>query len=674
MSHRSYRTGLMIAYALCGCASGATEPTTPVDAPIARNEAPPAGESATIAEGPVEKPQDLGLSFRFSSPARDLPIVSQLVPMDPDAKAMFGNPSGFLGVVFGPALAGMVDLTRPADVLAASWPKDQPGPTRIAFALTLDPDAAPTDELRRVFALHRRAGGGIALEPRSAGRSVGVVGSKLACELWPSRSRDVRGCLVCAAEAETLPAYAPYLARGMMMMPTPAATPANMRLEFEGSLLRGLAPTEDSPSRFTGQVPEDDTEKLGRQIALDFINDWDTMALEVSLNLGRIELTYEQAFRSDQSTATVFACAHPAAPTPPPPALFRMPADADIALYFQGAPKEAMKTRGPAAWRRFLETLPEKLLPRSMHDELIGTLGSLLLMGGPLVVAYGQDRQSALAALDTYVLTRPPPGDAKLAVDADLQKARHAMQGWTLVYLDEPFDVWRKGVRDMLRLNNKAFAPEVRKAGASGQGGAEARLPAPWLREQPVSPSDTLPSGSLHFVMKLARTGSKAPQGKSLDEALKIPHELHLWLAPEGGSTWLAWGEDPRLARDKLRQVLGSGAAAPTRAPLGLDALRGKPSAGMGAVTLAGLVSTVLADASRADIMNAGRRLAHLDALPAKGQSPIPFLWRSELRADKDRSQGCRLQLSTSLDQGALKSLISWGKAYGSTGRAERRR
>jgi hypothetical protein len=336
-----------------------------------------------------------------------------------------------------------------------------------------------------------------------------------------------------------------------------------------------------------------------------------------------------------------------------------------------------MKTRGPAAWRRFVEQLPEKLLPRSAHDEVIGTLGSLLLTGGPLVVAYGQDRQSARAALDTYVLTRPPPGDAKLAADVDLQKGRHAMQGWTLVHLDEPLDVWRKGMREILRLGNKDFAAEARKAGASGQGGAgaplPARKPAPSLREQPVSPSDTLPGGSLHFV-KLAKPGSKAPQGKSPDEASEIPHEVHLWLAPEGGSTWLAWGEDPRLARDKLRQVLGRGAAAPTPAPLGLDALRAKQGAGLGAVTLAGLVSLFLADDSRADIVDARRRLAHLDALPAKGQSPIPLVWRSELRADKDGSQGCRLQLSTSLDEDTLKSLIAWGNAYGSTGRAERRR
>jgi hypothetical protein len=229
MNHRSYRMGLVIAYALCGCASGTAEPTTPVEPSIARADAPPAGESARIAEGPVEKPQDLGLSFRLSSPVRDLGIVRLLFPMDPDTKTMLGDPGGFVGVVFGPALAGMVDLTRPVDVLAASWPKDQPTPTRVAFALTLAPEAAPTDELRRLFALHRRAGGGFALDPRAGGRSVGLVGSKLACELWPSPSRDARGRLVCAAEAEMLPAYAPYLARGMNRTATQANFKARRR-------------------------------------------------------------------------------------------------------------------------------------------------------------------------------------------------------------------------------------------------------------------------------------------------------------------------------------------------------------------------------------------------------------------------------------------------------------
>jgi hypothetical protein len=585
--------------------------------------------------------------------------------MDPDDQATFAEPGALVGVVLGPALAGIVDLTRPVDILIPSWPNDGSMPRGAAFAFTLAADATPNDSLRSAFALRQGRGGGIALEAVGDRRAVGGVGSKIECELWPSPALAQRGRLVCASDADMLPAYSPYIARGMPA----AATAANMRLEIEGSLFRAFAATKESEEPVAQGEVERAGREIGKQWVADLLDDWGNSALEVSLGLGRVDLTWEQTFRSSRSMMTAVTCADPSAPTPAPPALFRMPADADMAFFVQGAPKEAMKTRGPAAWRQFIQSYPEALMPTRAREEVVAAVTPFLLTGGPVVVAYGQDRQASRDALDEFLTTKPPPGPppgiaGRAAVDAGLQKARHALQGWTLVHVNEPFEVWAKGMRDVLRVENTYYKGDGRTPWAAGPN-----KPSQWFVEKRVSPSDGLPAGSLHFVIS-----EKVSPGRSSGKDAELPHDVHIWLAPEGGATWIAGGEDPKLAREKLRQVLSSPASGKAGAPLGLDALRGKQGAGMGAATLAGFVSLFLGDGSRAEMEESERRLTHLYALPGRGKLAMPLVWTSEPRGGQNGTNGCRVRFSTSLNLDALGSLIEWGKAYAPEGRSRRQR
>ena len=119
MSHRTYLPSFVMLGALCGCASGATAPPNAMPAASPRDEGARAAEPIVAAQGPVEKPADLSLSLRLAAPARDLPIVSLLVPMNADVKTMLGKPGTSLGIILGPALARIVDLTRPVDRGAA---------------------------------------------------------------------------------------------------------------------------------------------------------------------------------------------------------------------------------------------------------------------------------------------------------------------------------------------------------------------------------------------------------------------------------------------------------------------------------------------------------------------------------------------------------------------------
>lgn len=670
MSHRTYLPSFVMLGALCGCASGATAPPNAMPAASPRDEGARAAEPIVAAQGPVEKPADLSLSLRLAAPARDLPIVSLLVPMNADVKTMLGKPGTSLGIILGPALARIVDLTRPVDIVGASAAKGEKEGQRGAAGFDLAAGVSPGAALKGSFALRHSSSGSLALDPRGDRTVVGMVGSKIACELWPAPARDQRGRLVCATDSDMLPAYGPYLARGMAA----SSTAAGMRLELTNALLHKLLPAAESASSSGKDAAEQANDELAKKIMLDFVNDLETTAVEVTFKPGPVELAYEQTFQSSRSTATVVTCANPASPTAAPPALFRMPADADMALYLQGAPKEVMKTRGPAAIRHLLESTPETELPRSAHDEVVAAFSAVLLTGGPLVVARGHDRQGAWAALDQYAATKRPPGNTKLTTDVGLQKARRSLQGWTLVHVNEPTEAWGKGMREMLRVGNKDYPAEAPKPSSAGSGGP--KTPAPpnkpsrsvtKIREQRVSPSDKLPAGSLHFVVTV-RANPKYVQEKSTDKDLQIPHEVHVWLTPEGGATWIALGEDSELAREKLRQVLAGSATAPAPAPLGLEALRGAQGAGIGAVTLAGLVSLFLPDESRTEMDEAQKRLAILDALPAKGTSAIPVVWTSEPRAGQDGSPACRVRLSTILDKDALGNLVAWGRGRDASG------
>lgn len=668
MKKRPGRLPGLLSCMLCGCASGTPAPPKPLPPPGPTLEAPRAAEPPSLGEAPVEKPRDLAMWIHMPAPGRDLPVVGLLIPMDPAVQAVLQQPELVLRLRLGPELGQLVDLARPVEIAIASKQGGEVDMDRVVFGFTLAEGVDPGRALEESFTLHRNRGGGIALERKSEGAEESP-GSKLTCTLWPATTPELRDRLVCATDAEMLPSYGPYVARGTAA----AATGANLRIELDRAMFGALLPDPKALSGPDAEDPGKRGERLGAQWAHDFVSDWDTMALEMSLERGRVELAAEQTFRSSRSMAAVMACADPRAAVAAPPALFRMPADTDMAFFFQGAPKETMKIRGPAAFREFAQVFPVHEVPLSAHDEIAGAFSSVLLTGGPLVMAHGHDRQGARAALDRYLATKPPRAGAKPAADPGIQSARRALQGWTLAYANEPTEAWQRGLREILRIMNKDYETEARKALSAGAGAAGAPPPPPApdkpsreltkMSEVRVLPSDALPAGSLHFVIS-SKPNPKYVQQKSTDKAPGIPHELHLWLAPEGISTWMGWSEDPRLARSMLGQVLGKGGSAPATAAPGLDSLQGTRAAGVGIVTLAGLVSLFLPEDSRADMENARSLLERRDALPGKGESALSLVWTAEPLAEpltgQPTSQGCRARLSVSLDPGALRDAIAW--------------
>jgi hypothetical protein len=331
--------------------------------------------------------------------------------------------------------------------------------------------------------------------------------------------------------------------------------------------------------------------------ARTLMQDFSGVSLDVSLE-GTPEVRLAFALEGEDPLTSVLLDAPVA---PPPAAFFRLPADAEVAL-FAHAPAAAdiagLRASLLDEGARFLDEgcTPAETAETRSH------LDALLFTGGTVAMAAGFDRRSL-------------EGAAAAAKDeAALGALEAADRAWFVLGFEEPSARWVENVSWLARH-------------ACGPSGTRAKVGKPSARLG-------LPAGAVEIVEP------KSTSGK------------FTLVVPDGASrTWLAIGDDEAALASHVRVALRGATDATLAGRPGLAQLRG-------AATFGGFVTAMgagwVAGHGEPQALRAATLAAR--ALPTGGRTPIPFRG-SVVRAEAGTSGSVSVRVA--LDGSALGDLLS---------------
>ena len=314
--------------------------------------------------------------------------------------------------------------------------------------------------------------------------------------------------------------------------------------------------------RRTG-VPEiDDAFRAIVDDLADFTSDADSIALDAMIGEPQGTLTISSKFRSTTSFLARLAVAHPERASTPPASFWKLPADADAAIFHSGVdaadfahPRDHLADIVSAALAKGgLGDVDRKAL----RDAAAHTLDLLTLRSASAKGLDVDGAEKALAAIKSA-----KPGSAH---DEAERVAAEKMAGWVVVGFDAPAakvgdtakewaTAWgRPGVAKWLRTKaTDAPATIVRLAplpkGIAGKDAVHLQIVVSTVHPDVAGPDDA--GADANGKKKAAK---KPPPGK--------PLVLHALVVPDGNASWLVLAADEALAVSKAKELLAPGASA----------------------------------------------------------------------------------------------------------------
>jgi len=585
---------------------------TPLPAPAATPPEPP------LELGAVPAPPELQGDLRFAAPNRDIATLAQLIPGSNSlVEALRDGPGPLLENLIGASLLAEVDLEQSLDIAIEG--------RELVMSLAIRELGSARDRIRD-FA------------PQPKGRVVRFTytGSARAplmqCEAWPAAGA-ARHRLLCSYRPEMIERYGPYLTR------TLARTPPKGAVSSSVSTLRMRQAVQDELNKASSG---DAGEAAGRELFRELTNELDSLATDIRLEKSGVELGVELGLSGSKSLLAA-ALGSTNGTSALPAAFWQLPKSTDIAIYTRGAKLGAFDASAPKLLREMWKDVYSVRRPmtRASMDERVAATRRLFFTGGPLLFAYGHDRDAAQKAL----------GASKEALEKQPARARAALSGWSALRFDEPIEHWRRGLTELIALFQKTPQWEnARDSGASAGGARPTTLRASeTYRIVAPTPGDRLPKDA--FRVKLVSKPNPAYQaGPGDPPALERPTETHFWFVPDSGATWLFVSNEEKTALSIAHTVTGGAAEPKLGARSELRTLLAGEGALLGFVSLAGWVSLAL-DSETPDQLWAAKTT--LDALASVPDGDTPVLLRGTPR-------GSGMRFSTTLSPAAIAGLFQW--------------
>lgn len=609
---RALRTALacapLVLLASCGGAPPPPPkaPPAPVEKPVVAE--PPAPPPVDLS--PVAEPDQLVVLGRLDKPASALRTATgwmqAQLPIPP-----LGSPQA-TELLTGDALGGLVDLEQPIDVAAVLTSTQDP-----------DLDWAVAAGVRSMAEAQSLLGANYKFLPGPNGalRIDGLAGSgsdRRVCELAPA-SGAASTRIVCGGSDEALKKLVPYLTR---TAPT-ASFPGAVHLELRAAPLRGLmrGGIHAMQSLFgRGRTPPQVTEVMRALVGevVDFSGDIDVLALDASIGDNGLEGTFTARFGDAKSFIARMATAHPERADAPPAPFFRLPGDADVAFFFRGS--------DPAAYEQ-----PRAMVLR-LIDAGLGTAGLAAADRKALVDALGHFPVglSGVYASGIDAASVRQQAAKKDEVDRTL---RESLFGWHIVGIDAPSPRVAGPLKELVQAVNRPAIQKALREKAKGE-------PLPTVRLVPVPGAAHLPKDTLHVVLSIpgrrdiappAPEGKK-PAKKAVAPPPPKPYELHLYVVPDGGGSFIGIGLKDDLILQKLRVVLpGSPEASTLARRAGLERFSRERANSGGFLTVAGIghQATQVRILDYVSPRRIGKTFGQLDALPSHGDTPVPILFNA---------------------------------------------
>lgn len=552
--------GLLVLSLVCGC-GGAPGGSPPAEAPLPIGPAlvAPAPAPAAAEAGPPV-PDGLQLLVRLNDPEVLVREVGQLLSQGAKIK-----PDEVLGALIGKRLVALVDPGQEIDVASVGTGAG------LVVSFAVRPEAVPRLGEGRVL---REASGltHIAPDDDPANDRKHLTDCAFAAATGRASTR-----LVCATDAASLVAVAPYLARTVPAEPLDA----DARLTIPGPVLR--------ERRGVGKAIGDAAgAKLGVALVERFVDEIDRLDIDLRLGPASVEPTFD--LRLTGRTSMMARVLVPQSkPAPPPRAFYRMPIDALVALHAVGAPADDLAPLRAALGESLESSLVLDGYPSDRTHVIRERLEGLFLTGGPVVLAFGVGggRAGAEKALDALDAAAGKPAEERLAE----ARVRAAIVPWMLAELEEPPERWTKGLREIVQ--RAEDAERARTVGAKSSTPRDPDGSHIDVRIGALDPKWSLPKDSLHLEVLIApRRKGKRPTRKG-----------HLLVAPKGASTWIGYSEDVAAVTTRLRTALDDATEVGTLAKsTEALALREASTTASGFGSLAGLELLVTSASSSAEL------------------------------------------------------------------------
>jgi len=336
----------------------------------------------------------------------------------------------------------------------------------------------------------------------------------------------------------------------------------------------------------------------------DFVNDANRMTFDAQIAEPAATGTLRVEYGQTTSWMAKFAASQRDHVGSPPPAFWRLPAEADMASFWHGADPSLFDRPRELLGNAFIDVTNDSGLPlaeRKAVRDLVGRMFSLY--GGATVYGKGLDA----AAVDKTIAARKAgENDAERAFIAQLL-------GWYLLQVHEPIAKVGPILKDTVALwNRPAFAKWAKKEWSS--------RPLVRLRIAPLAANVKLPKETVHLEITIPLT--RLVDARAKKGALR-PLVVHVIAVPDQGASWIGFSVDEKLLADRIASSLSSASGANTLAKVGaLQSLRDTKINGAGFLTLRGLLqSWALSDS------NVFRMLS---TLPGRATVPITLTFTSE--------------------------------------------
>jgi hypothetical protein len=530
--------------------------------------------------------------LRVASPARDLPILAQLLPVEENVLVLLSNPERSLLILAGDKVAAAVDVSQPLDAMAGVGPADE---GKFALAFTARPDAKQRLSLRRV------ARGRHVIEDPT-GRMFTT------CELWelppPTGAR-----VVCGSSGVALRELGPDLVHN-----TTRSTSAAFRFELGGRAYGALL-----KQSLAEQVAEDAALPPAQRSGAELGRKWtatllggERVGFDLTLADRSIELAIDLGYRTVEHPLFASFLASAASAAPLPEAYSALPDDSHIRGALAGLDPTTGRTLRDEGLLQMIAALEEELVVTpAQHDEL--ERASMAVVPERLrgVFAVGQDFDAAnrlLAAPD-----RAGPASKEL---------EHAIAGWAIIGVEADPTVYVPAVREFVKVANYRF-PE-KAAVASGASPSGPVLPPPsgrtdsTLKQRPAPKG--LPPGAMHLVDEVRPNPLYKPAGPDALPPLR-PYEQHILVLPDAPVVWFVIARKEADALSRAKQLLAksaqkSAAAAPKGAVL------------LAELSLAGVMAQTVEVETLSQREQARATFRRLTLLPAGGRTGIPLSLR----------------------------------------------
>jgi hypothetical protein len=588
---------MSVALALAACAA------PPPAAPAAAPAPPPKAQEPVVPDlSPVPEPAGLVVLARAARPIDSLRVVSGWAHQPPPDAA------GIAEFVAGENLGPVIDLEQPIDLAVAVSMKGGVPEVMIGVSAALRSMEDARQVLGERFKLAAGKNGSFRVHGMDEDED-----RRRPCDLMPafgpgvsgpsSRHASVPGApdgpgvsgvspdgpgvsgvspdggaparLVCADSVAACDALGPYLARSAARIKTTSDLHAEIKLapirpivqEFRPRLEQVLLPGPGALQEVAKAILDD---------AAEFATDLDEVTVDAKIADAKLEASARASFGGTRSLLARIAVAHPERADVPPVAFWRLPGDADAAMFHRGIDaKELERPRQHLANAVRALFAAEGLSDADQRALADAVDHYVALLGGPIVYAKGLDPGAPAKAADHAASGSRGRGPGGIVPQWAGQRG-----GWSVVGVGEPALQVGAVAREWAAAWSRSAVAALAKKRSGDRVPLSMKItPAP--RE--------LPKETVH--LEIAVPAGMEPmeargQGKKAAPVVAAkPIVMHVLVVPDGAKSWIVFAADGSLAVAKARTILSGPEAATLARARGLDALRDARAGSAGFVT-----------------------------------------------------------------------------------------